>query len=84
MSARLIEISEALLAHKGKYAYDILGDIDDMKIKPPTDFRLSEAIFGLFIRASDRIGVGWEWHLGVPRTEIFIGMLSVKDWLYCL
>ena len=33
LSARLIEITEALLTHKGKDIYDIMGDIDDMKLK---------------------------------------------------
>ena len=33
LSSRLIEITEALLAHKGKDIYDIMGDIDDMKLK---------------------------------------------------
>ncbi len=32
LSTRLIEISEALLEHKDKYVYEILGDIDDMKL----------------------------------------------------
>lgn len=32
LSTRLIEISEALLEHKDKYAYEILEDIDDMKL----------------------------------------------------
>ncbi len=32
LSARLIEITEALLTHKGKDIYDIMGDIDDMKL----------------------------------------------------
>ena len=32
LSARLIEICEALLTHKGKDIYDIMGDIDDMKL----------------------------------------------------
>ena len=33
LSKRLIEITEALLEHKNKPAYKILGDIDDMKLK---------------------------------------------------
>ena len=33
LSARLIEITEALLTHKDKDIYDIMGDIDDMKLK---------------------------------------------------
>lgn len=33
LSARLIEITEALLKHKDKPAYRILGDIDDMKLQ---------------------------------------------------
>ena len=33
LSARLIEITETLLAHKGKDIYDIMGDIDAMKLK---------------------------------------------------
>ena len=33
LSARLKEISEALLEHKDKSAYDILGDIDNMKLQ---------------------------------------------------
>ena len=33
LSARLIEITEALLTHNGKDIYDIMGDIDDMKLK---------------------------------------------------
>ena len=33
LSARLIEISEALLEHKGKEIEDILGDIDAMKLR---------------------------------------------------
>lgn len=33
LSARLIEICEALLEHKDKCAYDIFGDIDDMKLQ---------------------------------------------------
>ena len=32
LSARLIEITEVLLTHKGKDIYDIMGDIDDMKL----------------------------------------------------
>ena len=32
LSKRLIEITEALLIHKGKDIYDIMGDIDDMKL----------------------------------------------------
>ena len=32
LSARLIEITEALLTYKGKDIYDIMGDIDDMKL----------------------------------------------------
>lgn len=32
LSARLIEITEALLTHKEKDIYDIMGDIDDMKL----------------------------------------------------
>lgn len=33
LSARLIEISEALLEHKDELIEDIIGDIDDMKLK---------------------------------------------------
>lgn len=33
LSKRLIEFTEALLTHKGKDIYDIMGDIDDMKLK---------------------------------------------------
>ena len=33
LSARLMEISEALLEHEGKDIYNIMGDIDDMKLK---------------------------------------------------
>ena len=33
LSARLIEVSEALLVHKGKDIYDIMGDIDGMKLR---------------------------------------------------
>ena len=33
LSARLIEITKALVTHKGKDIYDIMGDIDDMKLK---------------------------------------------------
>lgn len=33
LSKRLIEISEALLSHKDKSAYEIFGDIDEMKLK---------------------------------------------------
>lgn len=33
LSSRLIEITETLLTHKGKDIYDIMGDIDDMKLK---------------------------------------------------
>lgn len=33
LSARFIEITEALLTHKGKDIYDIMGDIDDMKLQ---------------------------------------------------
>ena len=33
LSERLIEITETLLTHKGKDIYDIMGDIDDMKLK---------------------------------------------------
>lgn len=33
LSARLIEISETLLTHKDKSAYDIFGDIDGMKLQ---------------------------------------------------
>jgi uncharacterized protein (DUF1810 family) len=33
LSARLIEISEVLLAHKDKSAYDIFGDVDEMKLQ---------------------------------------------------
>jgi uncharacterized protein (DUF1810 family) len=33
LSARLIEITEALLVHKGKSIEDILGDIDAMKLR---------------------------------------------------
>lgn len=33
LSARLIEITETVLAHKGKDIYDIMGDIDAMKLK---------------------------------------------------
>lgn len=32
LATRLKEITEALLAHKGKDIYDIMGDIDDMKL----------------------------------------------------
>lgn len=32
LSERLTEISEAMLKHKGKPAYRILGDVDDMKL----------------------------------------------------
>ena len=32
LAARLKEITEALLTHKGKDIYDIMGDIDDMKL----------------------------------------------------
>ena len=32
LSKRLIEITEALLLHKEKDIYDIMGDIDDMKL----------------------------------------------------
>ena len=32
LSKRLIEITKALLIHKGKDIYDIMGDIDDMKL----------------------------------------------------
>ena len=33
LSTRLLEITEALLEHKDKPAYKILGDIDDMKLQ---------------------------------------------------
>lgn len=33
LAARLVEISEAILAHKDKSAYSILGDIDSAKLK---------------------------------------------------
>ena len=33
LSSRLMEISEALLAHKDKSACEIFGDIDEMKLK---------------------------------------------------
>lgn len=33
LSARLVEISEALLMHKGKSVEGIIGDIDSMKLK---------------------------------------------------
>ena len=33
LSARLIELTEALLAHKDKSAHKIFGDIDDMKLQ---------------------------------------------------
>ena len=33
LSARLIEITEALLTHKGKDIYDIMGEIDEMKLQ---------------------------------------------------
>ena len=33
LSARLIEITEALLTHKGKNIYAIMGDTDAMKLK---------------------------------------------------
>ena len=33
LSARLIEISEVLLTHKDKSAYDIFGDVDEMKLQ---------------------------------------------------
>ena len=33
LSKRLIEITEALLEHRNKPAYKILGDIDDMKLQ---------------------------------------------------
>lgn len=33
LSERLIEITEALLTHKRKDIYDIMGDIDDIKLK---------------------------------------------------
>ena len=33
LSARLIEITEALLTHKDKDIYDIMGDIDAIKLK---------------------------------------------------
>ena len=33
LSARLIEITKALVTHKGKDIYKIMGDIDDMKLQ---------------------------------------------------
>ena len=33
MSERLIEITETLLTHKGKDIYDIMGDIDALKLR---------------------------------------------------
>lgn len=33
LAARLVEISEAILAHKDKSVYSILGDIDSTKLK---------------------------------------------------
>ena len=33
LAERLIEISKAMLVHKDKNAYDILGDIDSLKLK---------------------------------------------------
>ena len=33
LSSRLLEITEALLSHKGKDIFDIMGDIDGMKLK---------------------------------------------------
>lgn len=33
LAARLVEISEAILAHKDKSVYSILGDIDSAKLK---------------------------------------------------
>lgn len=52
LSARLIEITEALLTHRGKDIYDIMGDIDDLKLKSSmTLFALVSKEHSLFHQA---------------------------------
>ena len=54
LSARLIEITEALLTHKGKDIYDIMGDIDDMKLQSSmTLFALASEEHSLFHQVLD-------------------------------
>lgn len=54
LSNRLIEITEALLTHKGKDIYDIMGDIDDMKLQSSmTLFALVSEEHSLFSQVLD-------------------------------
>ena len=54
LSARLIEITEALLEHKGKDIYDIMGDIDAVKLKSSmTLFALVSEEHSLFHQVLD-------------------------------
>ena len=54
LSARLVEITEALLTHKGKDIYDVMGDIDDMKLQSSmTLFALANEEHSLFSQVLD-------------------------------
>ena len=54
LSARLIEITKALLTHKDKDIYDIMGDIDAMKLRSSmTLFALISEDTSVFHKAID-------------------------------
>ena len=54
LSTRLIEITEALLTHKGKDIYDIMGEIDAMKLQSSmTLFALASEEYSLFHQVLD-------------------------------
>ena len=59
LSARLIEITEALLEHKDKDAYEIFGDIDEMKLHSSmTLFAIANEGESIFQEVLDRFFAG--------------------------
>ena len=70
LSARLTEISEALLAHKGKNPYIIMGDIDGLKLQSSmTLFALISEEGSVFHRVLDAF-------YGGERDEETVRLLS--------
>ena len=71
LSSRLIEITEALLTHKGKDIYDIMGDIDDIKLKlSMTLFALASEEHSLFHQVLDSFYDGEKDENTIEKTKM--------------
>ena len=70
LSARLIEITEALLTHRGKDIEDIMGDIDALKL------RSSMTLFALISEADSVFHQVLEVFYDSKMDEITLGLLG--------